>query len=308
MERNEPPQPERFTSLNRYDTLDAWLDSFILARQSARCTPATIRFYRSMLEPFVRWLQAYHALQEPRQIDANHIRQFLVELQERELADTTQHAYARSIKAWLSWLVNEDELEKNPMRRVQMPRVDQKIPPPFSVKDIGKLLDACDRSTLLGVRNYAIVLCLLDSGLRRSEFTYLRLCDVNMKTGIVFVRRGKGGKQRQTRFGARARSALLRYLAKVPELEPTAPLWGLSPRGVQIMLSRLGKRAGVTPCCPHRFRRTFALWMLRDGVDLHSLRVLMGHSDLSVLQRYLALDGTDVERVHIAHSPADNWL
>lgn len=68
------------------------------------------------------------------------------------------------------------------------------------------------------------------------------------------------------------------------------------------------EKAGVTPCGPHRFRRTFALWLLRDGVDLHSLRVLMGHSDLAVLQRYLAIAGEDVERVHREHSPVDRLL
>jgi len=291
-----------------YTSLDAWLDSFLLARQAARCSPATIQFYRYMLAPFVEWLRDQCSVAEPQEIDANHIRQWLITLQGRDLADTTQHAYARSIKAWLTWLVDEEELPKSPMRRVQMPRVDQKILPPFTPADIAKLLDGCDRSTVTGIRNYAIVLCLLDSGLRRAEFAAMRLVDVNLKTGIVFVRRGKGGKQRQTRLGAKARSTLLRYLAKMPGLEPTEPLWQLSPRGVQIMLYRLGKRVDVRPCCAHRFRRTFALWMLRDGVDLHSLRVLMGHSDLSVLQRYLALDGTDVERVHVAHSPADNWL
>jgi integrase/recombinase XerD len=74
------------------------------------------------------------------------------------------------------------------------------------------------------------------------------------------------------------------------------------------MLYGLGKGTGVQPCSPHRSRRLFALWCLRDGMDLHSLRVIMGHSDLSVLQRYLALAGEDIERAHKAHSPVDKLL
>jgi site-specific recombinase XerD len=65
----------------------------------------------------------------------------------------------------------------------------------------------------------------------------------------------------------------------------------LSIRGLQTMLHRLGRRAAVMPCSPHRFRRTFALWCLRDDVELHNLRMLMGHNSLAVLQRYLALGG-----------------
>ena len=90
--------------------------------------------------------------------------------------------------------------------------------------------------------------------------------------------------------------------------EPGEPPWGLCARGIQIMLYRQAKRAGVQPCGPHRFRRTFALWCLRDGMDLHGLRVLMGHSDLSILQRYLALAGEDIERAHVAHSLVDKLL
>jgi site-specific recombinase XerD len=193
------------------------------------------------------------------------------------------------------------------MKRMEMPRLDQCVPPPFSPEDIRKLLVACNRKTDTGLRDYAIMLCLLDSGLRLAEFASLRLSDVNMRTGIVRVRKGTGGKQRQTRFGGKARGALVRFLG-TRQCEPGEPLWGLSARGIQIMLYRLGKRTGVRPCGPHRFRRTFALWCLRDGMDLHSLRVLMGHSDLSILQRYLALAGEDIEHAHIAHSPADTLL
>jgi integrase/recombinase XerD len=73
------------------------------------------------------------------------------------------------------------------------------------------------------------------------------------------------------------------------------------------MCKRLGEKAGVK-CHPRRFRRTFALWCLRDGMDLHSLRLLTGHSSLDVLQRYLALAVEDIERAQKLHSPVDNPL
>ncbi len=121
------------------------------------------------------------------------------------------------------------------------------------------------------------------------------------------------------RLGARARQAIVRMLAYRENTGPGAPLWAaydhgaetshaLTQSGLQIALRRLGQSVDVMPCSPHRFRRTFALWCLRDGMDLHSLRLLMGHSTLDVLQRYLALAGEDVERAHKAHSPADRLL
>jgi integrase/recombinase XerD len=289
-----------------YSPLQAAMDAFVLSRQAARCAARTVEHYTYTVGAFLDFLGSI-GVTSPQEITSHHIRRFLVDLQGRGLKDTSQHAHARGIKTWLRWLVAEGDLQESPMMRVQMPRLEQRVPPPFSPEDICKLLKVCNRKTDTGLRNYAIMLCLLDSGLRLAEFASLRLSDVNMRTGIVRVRKGKGGKQRQTRFGAKARGALVRFLG-TRQCEPGEPLWGLSARGIQIMLYRLGKRTGVLPCGPHRFRRTFALWCLRDGMDLHSLRVLMGHSDLSILQRYLALAGEDIERAHIAHSPVDTLL
>ena len=199
------------------------------------------------------------------------------------------------------------------MQRVRMPKLEARVPAPFSPEGVQALLSACDRHTPIGARNYAIALCLLDTGLRAAEFASLRVGAVDMRSGLVTVM-GKGGKQRQVRVGVKARGAVLKMLGYRRGAKPGDPLWlaydgltqetvgeqgrSLTMHGVQVMLRRLGERAGVKPCGPHRFRRTFALWCLRDGMDLHSLRLLMGHSTLAVLQRYLALAGEDIGRFH----------
>jgi len=293
------------------------LDAFLLSRRAMRCTPKTLEAYSYALGGFCAFLEG-QGVQDVHEIAPRHIRAFLVCLQERELKDTTVHLHARCIKTWLRWLCQEGDIPTNPMERVAMPRLEKRIPPPFSPDDVRKLLEACDRRTPKGLRDYAIVLALLDTGMRAAEFCALRFGDVNMRTGIITVI-GKGRKMRCVRLGAKARSSLLRYLAARGEMTPDMPLWAsydvdgnpqgaLTKRGLQTLLHRLGRKAGVMPCSPHRFRRTFALWCLRDGMDLHSLRLLMGHSDLDVLQRYLALAGEDVERAHEAHSPVDNLL
>ena len=75
-----------------------------------------------------------------------------------------------------------------------------------------------------------------------------------------------------------------------------------------MVFRNLGEEAGVLLCHPHRFRRPFALWWLRDGKDLHALRLLMGHRSLAVSQRYLALARENIERAHKIYSPVDNLL
>jgi len=299
-------------------SLQSALEAFLLSREAMRCSAKTLVHYRYTCGGFVAYLTE-HGIDTPDAIAPGHVRGYLVSLQRRGLKDTTQHAHARGIRTWLRWLEAEGDIAENPMRRVAMPRLEQRIPAPFSPDDVRALLDHCDRHTALGARNYALVLTLLDTGLRASELTGLHVGDVDMRSGLCVVM-GKGGKQRQVRIGAKARAAIVRMLGYRPGAEGGAPLWagydgqgrergaGLTVHGLQSMLVRLGKRAGVEPCAPHRFRRTFALWCLRDGMDLHSLRMLMGHSTLAVLQRYLALAGEDVERAHKAHSPADKLL
>ncbi len=298
--------------------LQAALDAFLLSREAMRCSPKTLEHYEYTVGGFVEQLQAL-GVTEPAAITPHHVRAYLVTLQRRGLADTTQHAHARGIKTFLRWLEAEGDIDANPMRRVAMPRLDARIPAPFSPEDVRNLLAACDRQDPIGARDYALCLTLLDTGLRAAELVGLQVGSVDMRSGLCTVL-GKGGKMRQVRVGAKARGAIIRMLGYRANASPGTPLWmgytpgkteagdALSIHGLQTMLRRLGQRAGVEPCAPHRFRRTFALWCLRDGMDLHSLRMLMGHSSLAVLQRYLALAGEDVERAHKAHSPADKLL
>ena len=215
-------------------------------------------------------------------------------------------------------VVSEGDLEASPLAKVGMPRLEKRIPPPFTPEGVRKLLAKCNRNAAMGARDCAIVLTLLDSGLRAAEFCNVRIGDLNMRSGLTTVL-GKGQKQRTVRVGSKARAAIMRMLGFRRQIRASDPLWAtchgndcesraLSKHGLQKMLRRLGRKAGVTPCAAHRFRRTFALWCLRDGMDLHSLRMLMGHSSPVVLQRYLALAGEDIERAHLAHSPVDRLL
>ena len=292
--------------------LDYAFEGFMLSREAMRCTPKTLEHYQYTLGSFTDYLTD-QGVDDVADITAHCIRAYLVGLQRRGLKDTTQHIHARGIRAWLNWLVLEGELDTSPMKRVAMPRLEKRIPPPFTPQDVQTLLAACDRRTTLGARNYAIILTLLDTGLRAAEFCSLHVGDLDMRSGLCTVL-GKGSKQRTVRVGAKARGAIVKMLGLRNGVTDDEPLWAtrgstaLSIHGLQTMLHRLGRRVDVMPCAPHKFRRTFALWCLRDGMDLHSLRMLMGHSTLDVLQRYLALAGEDVERAHKAHSPADKLL
>jgi integrase/recombinase XerD len=287
--------------------LAAYLGMFMLHQEAAHHTPKTLSYYRYTLSKFLDYLSV-RGIKAPEAVKATHIRAFLAHLQKQGYADTTVHGHARAIKAFFNFLVTEEVLDASPMRKVTMPKLEQKILPPFSGEDIEALLEACQHGKNPH-RDRAMILCLLDSGLRAAEFVAMNVGDVD-KGGLVRVH-GKGMKDRYVRLGASARKAMLRYLAR-RKPKQGEPLWAgkrgrLTTSGLYQVMRRLGKRAGVH-CYPHRFRRTFAVWALRGGMNVHHLRAILGHADLQMALRYLQLVKEDIEEAHKQASPVNHFL
>ena len=285
------------------------LEGFLISREAMRATPSTLDWYRRRLGKFLSYVEE-HGANAPEGVTSHHIRTFLVELQHQDLSDWYIHGHARAIKTFLRFLHAEAIIPDNPMQRVTMPRLDKPILPALSPEDVKHLLDVCHSA-----RDKAIVLCLVDTGCRASEFVALDVEDVDIKSGSVRVQHGKGRKDRVTFLGAKARKALLRYLMPRAVIASNGSLWlsentgeRLTHSGLRLLLQRLGKRAGVANCSPHTFRRTCALWSLRSGMNIYALQQLMGHSDLTVLRRYLALVEEDLQEAHRKHGAVDNML
>ena len=294
---------------SEHRSLQLAYDAFMVAQEAARHSPLTLKWYAQRLGRFLEFLKA-HKVTDPGSITPTHCRSFIVELARRGLKDTTIHGYAQVIKTFCRFLEREDFAPANAMAHVTMPKVAKRIMPAFTPSDVKALLEACKSA-----RDTAIILCLLDSGARASEFVALRIADVDLRTGTTRILRGKGGKYRVCYLGARARKALIKYLRERKGAKDSDPLWlsentgeALTYWGVAQLLRRLGKRANVSPCSPHTFRRTFALWSLRAGMSVYHLQAIMGHSDLQVLRRYLALVEADAEEAHRRFGPVDNLL
>lgn len=291
-------------------TLAQAAESFYLDRDAAHCTPATLKWYRKYLGALVDWLHA-QGVDRVADVTPDRLRSYLVELQGKELAPRTVHHHASAARTFFLFLEYEGLLPgDNPMRRVKMPRLPKEILPALTAEDVRKLLNACDVE-----RDRALVLFLLDTGVRAAECAALDVGNVDMTTGAVMVRAGKGRKDRVVYLGKQARRQLTRYLGARGTPPAAAPLWvalvsgeRLTTWGLRQILDRLSVRTGVKPVSPHTFRRTFALWSLRAGMDLVRLAALMGHSDLKVLQRYLKIVEQDLQAAHDAHGAVDAML
>jgi site-specific recombinase XerD len=290
------------------------IESFVLDRKARGLAPGTITFYQQKLALLQQYLLTY-GITEVSEITTQVVRQYLLDLAATHNPGGVRAAY-RGMHAFLRWVELEELYEswRNPMERVQPPRVPDEPLEPLSEHDFAAMLRTCKPRTFTGARDKAILMALLDTGCRASEFVNIDIGDVNWVTGQVLIRQGKGGKPRMVRFGDKTRRAVRAYLQHLGRTSDSHPLWvteqsrRLTYAGLREITRRRARQAGVSEPSLHSFRRAFALNSLRLGMDVYSLQRLMGHADLTVLRRYLAQTPEDAQRAHERFGPVDNML
>ena len=280
------------TTLRQSDRLDAVIDAFLVDRKVQNVTPGTMYFYQKKL----LLLQKYCDAQQVKliaQIDSIFLRLFLLKLSEDHNPGGV-HAVYRAVRSLLLWYQGEFEPDgwTNPIKKVKPPRLDNTPLIPVSPRDFDALIKVSN------TRDKAIFLFLLDTGVRASELLAIILADVNLLTGDVLIRRGKGGKPRRVYMGRKTKRAVREYIKRwniTDRLWLTDDGYPLTYWGLRSMVARRSRQAMIEPPELHAFRRSFALNMLRNGCDVFSLQRLMGHADLQVLRRYLAQTDQDIQ-------------
>ena len=166
------------------------------------------------------------------------------------------------------------------------------------------------RST--AARDKAIILTLLDTGIRASELCALTVGDYDENRGRLHILHGKGDKGRFVVTGKRCQKVLWRYLSQRQDAKDKEPLFAtntgehLERHNLYHLIMRCGKRANVKKAGLHRFRHTFAIEFLRNGGNVFQLQELLGHEDVSTVLIYIKIAARDIDDAG-RHSPADNW-
>lgn len=287
-----------------------WAEAWLVSCRARNLTPRSVDFYREKLGKFLAFCDSL-AITQLTQLTPQNVREYLISLENTGHTSGGIHAFYRTLRAFLRWYEDEAEPEdwRNPIRKVKAPKVETEILEPADIDSVYAMLDTCTGKSFSALRDKAILLTLLDTGLRAAELLNLDLADVDTIRGDVLVRQGKGRKPRTVFIGKRTRKALRAYkmvrISSADALFVTDEGERMAYWGLKKVVERRAARAGVKPPSLHSFRRFFALEYLRNGGDIFTLQRLMGHSDLQILRRYLNQIDSDLERGHAQFGPVD---
>ncbi|TMK59807.1 MAG: tyrosine recombinase, partial [Actinobacteria bacterium] len=202
---------------------------------------------------------------------------------------------------------------QDPTIEVVRPRVPRPLPHPLGLDEVGRLIEAPDRSTSTGLRDRAILEVLYGAGLRVSELTGLDVDDLDVEGGFVRVV-GKGGKEREVPIGRHAQHAVGTYLSRArPSLvgQGTRGALFLNTRGGRLsrqacakLLAVYATRAGIERrVSPHDLRHSFATHLLEGGADVRVVQELLGHASVATTQIYTLVTKEHLREVYYTAHP-----
>ncbi|MCK4794503.1 MAG: tyrosine-type recombinase/integrase, partial [Desulfobacteraceae bacterium] len=229
------------------------------------------------------------------------------------LSPRTIQCHVRALKAFSSWLYAEGYTTENRLQNLKLPKASMTVMEPLTPEETNKIISNIGRKSSCGARNHAIFVTLLDTGLRASEAAGITLGNLNLADGFVKVM-GKGGKERVVPIGKYVRMVLFSYIDKIkPEsANPECNNLFLSSSGkpitvntVKLVFSRLAKTSGVGRLHAHLCRHTFAINYLLNGGDIFSLREILGHTTLEMVNHYVHFTSAQITAQHHKYSPMD---
>jgi integrase/recombinase XerC len=296
------------TALPAKDKLaDEFLDFLEVERNAS---PRTLRIYRDALRDFRAQTNAPGWCQ----CRAQHFRDYLFDLMKRKQARSYIRLQFSALRSLYRFLMTRNRLTKDPVREIQLPKAEKKLPLVLTQTQIGELLAAPlqvkkpkSAPVWMPQRDAAIMEVFYSSGLRLAELASLNVSDLDIYTESVRVL-GKGRKERVCPVGAPALEAVSRYRAAANVHSGALFLnkgrRRISPRSIWLVLKRYLRHTSIPiALSPHKLRHSFATHLLDNGADLRSVQALLGHASLSTTQIYTHVTTERLKKAYSAAHP-----
>lgn len=268
--------------------------AFIAAKRLEGCSEKSLTYYHSTLHKLLT------AIDKPMDaITTADIRSYLASIQEtRSLSRVTIDNIRRIFSSFFSWLEDEDLIRKSPVRRIRKVRAESLIKEVLTDENLEVLRDSC-----IEPRDLAMIDLLVSTGIRVGELVKMNRQDIDFQERqcVVF---GKGNKEREVYFNARAKIHLLNYLRERSDDNPAlfvslhAPHSRLTIGGVESRLRAVGSHANIHHIHPHKFRRTMATMAIDKGMPIEQVQRLLGHVRVDTTLHYAQVNQNNVKQAH----------
>lgn len=247
-------------------------------------------------------------------IEESDIQGFISYLRnQRRNQQSSINSAIRHLRPFFNYMTNKKVITINPMANIKKGKEDQKPIIPFTHEQVQKLLKTPDKTHFVGFRDVCIMLVLCDTGMRISECLNIRYEDINFETGSIILKTTKNRTSRVVGIGEPVRKEIKRFIKSwLPAIKRTDYIFqsydgehNLSIRTFQENFKEYGIKANIegVRVSPHTARHYFAINFLKNGGSTSSLRTVLGHIDLKVVEKYLYWSDSEVVEQNIRYSP-----
>ncbi len=318
---------------------DYCIGEYMIYCRSRQLREKTMNSYEQALRLFERWCREQLNIVDVSAVTEGTVRRYITDLQQRgkytfysndktkeinypdrrrdfrkPISETTINNYIRNLRAFFNWLDSDYLLKKNPMRKIRQLKVNRQAKEYISDDDFKRLTAALDKSYFSEHRDFAMIMLMLDSGMRLGECSCLTTDDIDLAHKQIMLKAEitKGRKDRVVFFSSKTEAIMRRWLQYKDRYIDTDYLFPIKSTGAHIEVSgfetnfkhylrRVGLKETITPHC---LRNNYAKRCLMNGMDIYTLSRILGHSSVSVTeQAYLDLTDEDLGRRYQHYSP-----
>ncbi|MFN8259066.1 MAG: site-specific tyrosine recombinase XerD [Bacteroidales bacterium] len=277
-------------------------------------SPNSIEAYFSDVERFIIFLEDnYPGISIP-EIELIHLKEFLVFLNQIEIAPRSQARIVSGIRSFFKFLLMRDIIEKDPSLLLELPQSGKKLPVFLNIEEIDKIENAIDLSKNEGHRNKAIIETMYSCGLRVSELINLKITNLFFEDEYIKIT-GKGNKERLVPISKKAIHDINIYFNEVRNNQiikkGNENFVFLNRRGQKLtrnmvfnIVKDLCIKAGLDKIIsPHTFRHSFATHLVDGGADLRAVQEMLGHESILTTEIYTHLSREFLKQTIIDYHP-----